>query len=314
MKNVLKYGCKIIKIYKILNYSKKGIIFDKIITDLYNKRLSSDNEIDKMLYKRMMNSLYGIFAVKENKKITKFIPFDESNFLNNLELYADNIDDIGSRELGNDTNIISYELNENLFSVVNTELSDNLKNKIHKEFLKKSILKKHSVRCVHISAAISAYARCKLYNDMVNHINNNNAIVYYYDTDSIFSNKKLNENLVSLNELGKYKLEKITTQALFIAPKIYYLANNIKNIEIKKFKSIINNKEISYNLYYSFLKKATTFTNINEIPIKKNFKQLKLLKTVIRQQISFNTKKYIKIYDDNDIFIKTKPVHIEKSY
>jgi len=53
--------------------------------------------------------------------------------------------------------------------------------------------------------------------------------LYYTDTDSIYTNlnpyklNKINKNIVDSKLLGKLKLEIISTQAIFISVKVYYL-------------------------------------------------------------------------------------------
>jgi len=73
--NSLKYGCKMIKVYRILSFESKEIIFKEYIEKMYEKRLKSDNKIDNHLYKLLMNSLYGRFGL--NKNLSKTIVNDE---------------------------------------------------------------------------------------------------------------------------------------------------------------------------------------------------------------------------------------------
>ena len=51
--------------------------------------------------------------------------------------------------------------------------------------------------------------------------NNPKYIIYYTDTDSIFIGAPLDNNLISNTELGKFKLEHIFKEAVFLGPKIY---------------------------------------------------------------------------------------------
>lgn len=65
-------------------------------------------------------------------------------------------------------------------------------------------------------------------------------ILHYADTDSLYFNKPLSDNLVSATELGKLKLEGIYNKGIFIAPKVYCLLTN-KNEFISKVKGLKSN-------------------------------------------------------------------------
>ena len=74
-----------------------------------------------------------------------------------------------------------------------------------------------------IAAAVTAYARIYMANLKLNLLKQGISI-YYTDTDSIFINKPLNDELIG-PDLGLMKLEYVGTkcldEAVFLPPKVY---------------------------------------------------------------------------------------------
>lgn len=71
---------------------------------------------------------------------------------------------------------------------------------------------------VQVASFITAYARSYMYK--FKNLENNEC--FYTDTDSLFLEKKLNDEYIG-NELGEFKLEYKVKKGYFIAPKVYYL-------------------------------------------------------------------------------------------
>ena len=113
--------------------------------------------------------------------------------------------------------------------------------------------KAHTNVSVVISSAITAYARIF----MSRFKNNKNFILFYTDTDSLYTNKPLDiyyKNLIC-KDLGQFKLEVIFDEAVFLAPKVYGgivsdTNNKIEITKVKGYKNILN-----YNQLKSSLKK-----------------------------------------------------------
>jgi hypothetical protein len=146
-------------------------------------------------------------------------------------------------------------------------ISEDKKKEIFNFYNKEKVKQKYYTTNVAISAAISSYSRIKLINDMYKHISNG-ATIFYYDTDSIFTDKALNIEMVDNTKLGNYKLLKTIEKALFITPKVYYLFDKNKQIT-NKFKGFKKKKLLTYNDYYSFLKKCYIYTTSNRLIRKK---------------------------------------------
>jgi hypothetical protein len=112
---------------------------------------------------------------------------------------------------------------------------------------------------VGIAAAITAYARIH----MSQFKNNPNFNLYYSDTDSAYFDKPLPDYLVSNTILGKMKLEYVLTDAIFLAPKMYYLETIDGKViyKVKGLKHEVNLTKDDFNsLLYkqSFLDKIQT--------------------------------------------------------
>lgn len=71
-----------------------------------------------------------------------------------------------------------------------------------------------------IASATTAYARIYM-SKTIKYLIENDYKIFYKDTDSLFINKPLPDDLVSSTELGKLKLEYICKKGIFLAPKVY---------------------------------------------------------------------------------------------
>jgi DNA polymerase elongation subunit (family B) len=82
--------------------------------------------------------------------------------------------------------------------------------------------------------------------------NNPNFNLYYSDTDSIYIDRPLSEHLVNSKVLGLMKLEYILVEAIFLAPKVYYLENE-KGQVIYKVKGLKHEIELTKNDFEKLL-------------------------------------------------------------
>jgi hypothetical protein len=108
-------------------------------------------------------------------------------------------------------------------------------------------LETHNVS-IAIASAITAYARIH----MSQFKNNPDFNLYYSDTDSIYIDKALPDDLVNSKVLGLMKLEYGLTDAIFIAPKVYYLETEDGKV-IYKVKSLKHEIELTKNDFESLL-------------------------------------------------------------
>lgn len=200
----LKYGSKIKKIYSTV-FSKETVnYFEDYVIQMYTKRLmykSEGNTMGDLFTKLLLNSLYGKFAQKVERKELGFIfeePKPKPGYQWIFEPYRD-------------TNVGIWKLVDNEGKTVFKEGYNNI---------------------VSFASYTTSMARIKLY-EAVQEVYKYGGEVYYTDTDSIISDIKIADS----KELGKLKIE---DTGIFIgyAPKVYKfysipnmdLLNNISDI------------------------------------------------------------------------------------
>lgn len=296
VKNSLQYNCKIIKIHKICHFKDKYIIFDKYIDEMYTKRLENiNNNTNNLMYKLLMNSLYGRFGIRNT--ITKTNIKDKSKeWLYNV-LYSIENPFI-------DNNLITYSYNQEYILYLKENINNMNYTKDNKEIILNEINKiliefDKTNNAIQISSAISAYARIYIINIIYNHIKEGGNI-YYYDTDSIHTDKPLNNNLISQNELGKFKLEKIIKEGYYLSPKIYAILDNNNNTTIKfKGLNLENIKDINFNWFKEKYNSKEPFKTIILRNIKKCLHDLKIIKTNTIYNTNFESLKYEKIWKNS---------------
>lgn len=271
-----KMGGKIIKVINSYIYEQYDKVFDEFVKEF--SKIRKLGGYYNVFGKLVINSLYGSMALNiENLKI--YITFSEAEFLNILE----------------NVNISKfYKVNNSYIIIIKIDY----KSKIY--FKKKNIDEK-SQRNVSYSAAIASKARIKLYQAMLDVIEDGGRLLYC-DTDSIFAayninNKKL--NFKTFNWIEFYD------DAVFISPKSYGLfKNNASSIMLKG----IGNKNISFiDLKQKFYNEED-ITFQNQLIFKKS--NFILNQNYIKKSISIN--KY-----DKRLFINnkksTKPLWIDNS-
>ena len=129
-----------------------------------------------------------------------------------------------------------------------------------------------------LSIFVTAYARHILYEGIENIIKNGGE-VYYADTDAIITDIKLDDDLVSDTELGKWDLEKKIEEYIGIDAKLYICDDEVKAKGIPKEEQ----KKLTYNDFENMLiGKEKTFKFSSTIGAKEQFKR-----------INHNTKNYI---------------------
>lgn len=218
LKNAIdNFGYKV-TIINGYTFDQKNIFKDYVI-DLYNLRLqySKDNPIN-LIAKILMNSLYGRFGLNiilnnyiiiNKNELDDFIDFNEINDLIDI-----------------DDNFLMSFIDKNI---------------IKNSFLSSSTDIKSNIA---IASAITAYARIEL-SKIKKYCIDNDIKIYYFDTDSIIINKPLPNDFLT-NELGKWKLEAIIKEGVFIAPKVYgYITENGNEIiKIKGYKNKISFEQL----------------------------------------------------------------------
>jgi hypothetical protein len=187
-------------------------IFKDFINDLYQLKANSEKgTADYLIYKLLMNSLYGRFGmspIKESCVIVDSLTA-EAKYHNNDSLKISNVFGIGD--------------NSELISFFN-------KYQIHDNSNYMNI-------SIPIASAITSYSRIYM-SRFKNKYSDN---LYYSDTDSIYLDTKLDSQYISDSILGKFKLEKTFDKSLFLSPKMYagkYLNNDNKYETYAKIKGV----------------------------------------------------------------------------
>ena len=288
--NAKKLGYK----FKVI----RGYLFDKqdifsgYISNLYKiKEAYTKDEPLYLISKLLMNSLYGRFGM--NPELENYTIIDNDELDTYFSQYIiKNIIHLNSKNLDNNDN------NKLLISYLNKNSEDKLNNFTH--FNGKS--KKIPNISVPIAAAITANARIF----MSQFKNDPNLTIYYTDTDSLFTNKPLDSKFIG-KELGKFKLEYIFKDAVFLGPKIYggITTENKEIIKIKGYKN-----KVPFTDLISLLNKSSTL-DLNQ---NKWFKSIENGNITVKEQIyslTLTENKRELIFDNNKL-IGTKPFKLNK--
>ena len=302
----LKYAIKLGYTFKYI----EGIEFNQIrpfnnyINDLYNKRIKcKKSDPLNTIYKLLLNSLYGKFGMKY-KKVQTII--GNEDLFNHISVTSTIIDFFKN----DDNYIIEYENTCKNYDILTDLLSDKVINLDEFMSMTQSNSNKdkfHTKYMSHIASAITAYARIYMHN----FINDSSLNVYYTDTDSIVSEKKLPSHLVSDIEIGKFKLVYSIEEAYFLSPKQYAIKINSNEI-ICKSKGLmkIDDFNIYKHLYENPLKAyKSVFTNffrrnMKNFEIKKQNSEITNKNIFLKRHKIFTNSKWtdtypIKLNNDN---------------
>jgi DNA polymerase type B, organellar and viral len=221
LKNAQNFGYKI-EVVESYIFDKGYGVFDNFVKDFYERKKNSIKS-ERLIYKLILNSLYGRFGMKVDSDIIKLVTPEERDKL--AQSYP--IEDI--IPISNDIEIIKYKRipDKSLCEVTGTNYNKLLLK------VKKDLYPANT--SVGIAAAIASYARIEISQYLTKYNEN----LYYSDTDSIVLNKPIPITLIG-DKIGDMKLEyKNIEIGLFITPKVYYLRLS-NNEEIMKAKSINN--------------------------------------------------------------------------
>jgi hypothetical protein len=259
---------------------KSENVFKDYVNFLYNLRLQyPKSDPMNFIAKILLNSLYGRFGMDDN--------FEDINVI-----HKDFYGDFENKFIGQITEKIEVDDYIIVFSKASEELIEDKG--------------EHNVS-VSIAAAITAYSRIH----MSQFKNNPDINLYYTDTDSIYTDSKLDESLISNNRLGLLKLENIVDKAIFLAPKLYCLLLESGQF-IHKVKGLNQEIEIEFKDFEKLLIKDSFITKSQS----KWFRSLSESKINILDQlysIKVSNNKRRLIYNKNNKLIGTKAYKIDKS-
>jgi hypothetical protein len=198
----LKGTMKVIRFTEELNFILKnggcikhvysGVIFNvgkplnTFATKLYDDRTTTDKEGLKAIYKLLLNSGYGRFALKDNIEQTYISNNEDYNLISEYRSTSQEY------RLNSEFLLHNVEVMPD-YDKVSLEDSGLNKTSLNKKINPKVIV---AERGIHIAACITAYARINLLSKIYDIIDNNGT-VYYLDTDSIYyeqGNKEINSS------------------------------------------------------------------------------------------------------------------------
>lgn len=251
LRNASKFGYK----YKIFS----GYLFDKFdifsgfIKDIYKIKESYNDNKNSPWYtiaKLLLNALYGKFGMNPDFEQHAIIEQSE------IEEYCCKFRVTNWVPINNKL-LICYTNKENLHSKSNQSSGDITKGENGKTNFNKNV-------SISISSAITAYARVY----MAQFKNIDGLIIYYTDTDSLYTNKPLDLKYMG-SKLGQFKLENVFDRAVFVAPKVYGgITDSGEEItKVKGFKNTISFSNLEKLLYKNSsmeLNQEKWFKNINE--------------------------------------------------
>jgi DNA polymerase elongation subunit (family B) len=263
--------------FKILNgYAfKQQNIFYNFVNDLYTLRQKySKADPMNLIAKLLMNSLYGRFGMKPIINIQTFIERNQLDKIKNKFEINELID------LDNDGFFISY--------------------------LDPLLIEEEQKSSNGIASAVTAYSRVHM-QEIKQYCINNGIKIYYFDTDSIFTDKPLPSWMIS-NKLGSLKLEYIFKEAVFLGPKIYAGITTDNNY-ICKIKGFKDSKDIPFNDMKSLLKENASL-NLQHNKWFRNLSEAQIFIKDSPYQLTPTQNKRKIIYKDG-IAVNTVPFKIE---
>lgn len=297
--NAIGHGYNFVAI-KGYTFSKSEIIFKDYVDSMMDLRLSYNKSNPMNLTaKLLLNSLYGRFGLNTVYSDTLFLTKKEFKLLMNSPFTRDRVSNV---------EILPVDDEEVYFIDLEKDPLDNLMDsnfEIHNS-------------SIAIAAAITAEARII----MSSYKNNPQLDLYYTDTDSIFVNKspeEMNElfpGIIHDTKLGKLKQEYAIKNAVFLAPKCYWLqlqdgseVVKIKGVK-KEFLSLaMENGDLNFDTFKNLLVKDSHL----EIQQEKwardfNLGTINIIETTY--EIKQNNNKREWLYDDKGYCIDSKPIDI----
>jgi len=284
--NAMKYGYK----FEILRgyLFDKDYIFTEYITDLYSiKEKHNKSHPLFLISKLLLNSLYGKFGT-------------------NLEIFFDTQIVIDNKEMINIINSDKYIIKDAIDLENDKSLVIIFNENKYKDKLIESTIDSSKNISVSISSAISSYSRIFMSNIKMKLIKDGIKI-FYTDTDSLFTNKYLNKNLIG-TKIGQWKLEYDFDEAVFLAPKVYGGIIKKDKTEITKIKGFKN--KVSYKNLKSLLNKNKSLS-LSHKKWHKNFQDSEI---IIKDQIYtlIPTENKRKLIYKNNKLINTIPFIINE--
>lgn len=177
-------------------------LFKRIVTEFYPMKQNADPGPKREFAKLLLNSLYGKTGQKEygETNITRIMKGE--NGMDWLQMFMT----LDPEDRGKLEDIEVYDRGTHFQVITTKTITD-----YHPQ---------HFGALKHIASYVTSKARLKLFK-AIHDVKSRSGIIYYCDTDSIFTNIRLPERMLHQSALGKWKLENIIKSARFWGPKTY---------------------------------------------------------------------------------------------
>jgi len=292
------YFSEEIKEAKILGYKFKTLrgyqferanIFEKYISELSilkeNSKIGSANYL---IYKYLMNSLYGRFGMNPRMETTLIIDSSTSDkYLNNDKLMVTN-----NIDLKNGKELISY------FEEIENSNKINIS--------------------IPLASAVTSYSRIFMSRFKIMLGEN----LFYSDTDSCYTNKTLDAKYIDERKIGKFKIERLFNKGIFLSPKMYggkilsFSKNQLCNegLLFNKFDEYVKVKGVKLSIKFSKLLPLLFKNKHIELKQEKWFRDpdnSTIQKKESKHILQLTSNKREIIYENNK-FVNTKPLILNK--
>nr|Q01529.1 RecName: Full=Probable DNA polymerase [Podospora anserina]CAA43117.2 DNA polymerase [Podospora anserina] len=300
------YNIEVIKGYQ---FNKIDNLFSSYVDDLYKIKANSEGS-EKLITKFLLNSLLGRFGMSIFKLKTDIVSVEKAkklavtNYINSVKAISDT--DV----------LISYnkEISRKLVEEHGLNYIEILNSNSKLDLEKNNSFKDVAVS---ISAAVTAYARIFMAQTKLD-ILKNGGNLYYTDTDSIVTDIDLPDNLVG-SELGQFKLEFKLKEGFFISAKTYCLILEKEYIKKNKNKDTVIKAKGVFKTSLDVEKFKSLYFNKQDVEaIKSNNKTnylegyVNIESGIVKLKHDAYTKRS-KIYDNNGLWIDTKPLNYQVS-
>ena len=285
-----------ITVLKGYEFNKETNVFKDYINKIYSIKSNPINNTQKSMAKSLLNNLLGRFGINLEKPITDVVS------TTTFEKYSVMYKIISYKHISNNKILISYipKLDKDIIDSHDLDIL-----KILTKYKDHEVQNLNTTSIV-ISAAITAYGRIHM-NKLKLDILNKGGEIYYSDTDSIVTNIKLPDTLVSKTELGKLKLEHLVARGVFINSKVYCLIDEKGNF-INRAKGV-KSSSLTYSDYLTLLNNQNINTAV-KVESKINWKIGDV--KINSKNISINSNSYNKRSKIFDLYnwIDTRPLFI----
>lgn len=286
----------VIHVIEGYTFNRESNVFKEYIDKIYGIKSNPINKTQKSMAKSLLNNLLGRFGISLDRAITEIVNEETFQIISSMHRVT------SYKEISPQNILVSYipKLDNDIIDSHGLDII-----KLLPKFKDKEV-QSLNVSSVPISAAITAYGRIHISKIKLDILKNKGEI-FYSDTDSIVTNKELDDSMISSNEIGKLKLEHKIDKGIFISGKTYWLSDD--NGEVINRAKGIKSSSISYFDYVNLLNDSNIDTAIKtESKINWDIGHV----TIGDKMVNINSNSYtkrlkVKIYGK---WVDTKPLII----